>query len=52
MQFEQVSLVWRDDKRDEFYRNYLAALFSSASVARSFIGQLDEALTTIRKDCE
>ena len=51
-QFEDVSLVWQDDKRNEFYRDYVAPLFSSAGVARSFIGQLDEALTTIRKDCE
>jgi hypothetical protein len=52
IQWGQVSTEWRDSKRDEFYHNYLAGLFESVGMARSNIVQIDEIISTIRKDCE
>lgn len=50
--WEEVSLAWRDKKRDEFYHTYIAGLFHNTNTARNVITRIDEMICTVRKDCE
>jgi hypothetical protein len=48
----QTQSCWRDAKRDEFERLYIAELVSAVDDAIRAITEIDELLTKIRHDCE
>lgn len=48
----QTAQGWRDEKRDEFAKRYLAELFSDVGSAKTIIGELDQIISKAKKDCE
>ncbi len=50
--WDQTAQAWRDRKRDDFERAYLANLYASVEAARRAIGELDKIIGVVRKDCE
>ncbi len=51
-EWERTREDWRDEKADEFEREYLRDLESSVNRSLHVIDRLDRLVTKVRKDCE
>jgi hypothetical protein len=52
VEWQQTKSYWRDQKSQEFERNYLEKLPSLATQARNVMEELDNLLRKVRTDCE
>ena len=50
--WRQTKESWRDDKADEFERNFLIELQTSVDKSLHVMEQLDKLLAKIRHECE
>ncbi len=50
--WRQTKESWRDDKADEFERDYLIELQTSVDKSLHVMEQLDKLLAKIRNECE
>ena len=51
-QWQQTREYWRDEKSQEFDRQYMQELLASVDRAVGVIEQLDKLISKIRTDCE
>ena len=52
MRWEQTRTSWRDQKAQQFERQFIAPLPDSISTAVVIIDELDQVLNKIKKSCE
>jgi len=52
LQWEDTKNYWRDSKSEEFERQYIQELLTSAERAVAVIQQIDKLIAKIRSDCE
>ncbi len=51
-QWQQTKEYWRDDKSQEFERQYMQELLAGVDRAVGVMEQLDKLVSKIRTDCE
>jgi hypothetical protein len=52
VKWDETKNHWRDDKSQEFERQYMEELFNNVDKAVMVMEQLDKLLAKVRHDCE
>ena len=50
--WEQVKTHWRDQKRNQFHKDYIESLPDEISAAVRVIEEIDKIVTRAKRDCE